>query len=118
MVIVRPSVLALTTVAALQLRLSGAIYTGIAANDTSAAGESSLSERAPYPFEAFSEMDNVVVAEQQQELDPRGVANATSLAQRDVWNPKITSPGASTVWVVGSKVTVTWFVPCLRICFA
>ncbi|KAI0772265.1 hypothetical protein BC629DRAFT_1291533 [Irpex lacteus] len=27
---------------------------------------------------------------------------------RDVWDPKITSPAASTVWKRGSMVTVTW----------
>lgn len=26
----------------------------------------------------------------------------------DVWNPNITSPDATTVWVVGTKVNVTW----------
>ncbi|KAF9261451.1 hypothetical protein L218DRAFT_870148 [Marasmius fiardii PR-910] len=26
----------------------------------------------------------------------------------DVWNPRITSPNADTVWVVGTKVNVTW----------
>lgn len=37
---------------------------------------------------------------------PTGIA----LARRDVYNPKITNPRDSTVWKVGSKVTVTWHV--------
>ncbi|TFK39038.1 hypothetical protein BDQ12DRAFT_604579, partial [Crucibulum laeve] len=36
------------------------------------------------------------------------LAQLTSLAQRDVFVPRITSPNADTVWPVGTKQTVTW----------
>ncbi|KAI0289182.1 hypothetical protein BC826DRAFT_1161453, partial [Russula brevipes] len=32
---------------------------------------------------------------------------SVNLSQRDVWAPPVTSPDASTVWTVGSDVTVT-----------
>ncbi|KAJ7585080.1 hypothetical protein C8J56DRAFT_949812 [Mycena floridula] len=38
-------------------------------------------------------------------------ANAAALGSRaanDVWVPKITSPVAGTVWVIGTRVNVTW----------
>ncbi|KAJ7589537.1 hypothetical protein C8J56DRAFT_860222 [Mycena floridula] len=38
-------------------------------------------------------------------------ANAAALSSRaanDVWDPKITSPVTGTVWVIGTRVNVTW----------
>jgi len=32
----------------------------------------------------------------------------SSLAERDVWAPKVTSPNAGTTWKIGSSQTVTW----------
>ena len=32
------------------------------------------------------------------------------LAPREIWLPPITSPSADTVWIIGSEVTVTWYV--------
>ena len=37
-----------------------------------------------------------------------GSADGMSLLARDVVDPKITSPTASTVWVVGNTFEVTW----------
>lgn len=34
--------------------------------------------------------------------------SSPSLVERIVYNPKITSPRAGTVWQAGSKQTVTW----------
>jgi hypothetical protein len=34
----------------------------------------------------------------------------SSVSERDVWAPKVTSPNAGTVWPVGSSQTVTWYV--------
>ncbi|KAJ7589527.1 hypothetical protein C8J56DRAFT_1076181 [Mycena floridula] len=39
-------------------------------------------------------------------------ANAAALSSRaanDVWVPKITSPVTGTVWVIGTRVNVTWY---------
>lgn len=33
-----------------------------------------------------------------------------SLFERDVWAPKVTNPNATTVWTIGSKETVIWYV--------
>ena len=48
------------------------------------------------------------------ESEPPSV-NGTSvghalLSTRDVYSPKITSPGSTSVWVAGTTVTVTWYV--------
>ena len=34
----------------------------------------------------------------------------SSLSERDVWAPKVTSPNAGTTWKIGSSQTVTWYV--------
>jgi len=34
----------------------------------------------------------------------------SSVSERDVWAPKVTSPNAETDWKVGSTQTVTWYV--------
>jgi hypothetical protein len=34
----------------------------------------------------------------------------TSLSERDVWAPKVTSPTTGTNWKIGSSQTVTWYV--------
>ncbi|ESK90214.1 hypothetical protein Moror_7728 [Moniliophthora roreri MCA 2997] len=35
-------------------------------------------------------------------------AAASPPVRRDIWNPKIISPDENTVWVLGTKVNVTW----------
>jgi hypothetical protein len=34
----------------------------------------------------------------------------SSVAERDVWVPKVINPNAGTDWKVGSSQTVTWYV--------
>ena len=39
---------------------------------------------------------------------PRFFGRTMSPQEKTVYNPEITSPDASTTWVVGTHVTVTW----------
>ena len=78
------------------------------ANDTSLVGDTSLSSRG------YSGDNDALLAGRRLDAMPSG--NVTQedyqLVPRDVWNPKITSPRSSTVWVAGTTVKVTWLVPC------
>ena len=78
----------------------GSLASGLGGLTSSMAGPASLLHARTPDFESF-----------------QANRTAMSLAARVVYSPRITSPAASTVWVTGSTVTVTWCVFPPSYCF-
>lgn len=74
-------------------------------NTTDATGDSGLNGRG-YDTSVFTDLSGRQL--DFSPLEARSGNGTSSLAQRDVYNPTITSPHSGTVWVVGTKVKVTW----------
>lgn len=36
-------------------------------------------------------------------------ASPVAIANRDIWDPAVTSPDASTVWIIGQQQLITWY---------
>ncbi|KAI0688703.1 hypothetical protein BC835DRAFT_1284152 [Cytidiella melzeri] len=63
----------------------------------------------------LADPNTLIVPEDRDSLEPPSSSysyaqswSASQLTTRDVWDPKILTPGTLTVWKRGSTVTVTW----------
>lgn len=74
-------------------------------NTTDTSGDSGLSGRG-YDTSVFTDLSRRQL--DYSPLEARSDNGTSSLVRRDVYNPTITSPHSGAVWVVGTKVKVTW----------
>lgn len=85
-----------------------ALYTPSALNETVADGSGTrISHRSL--LDVFGDPTDIL---SQRDFESMPYVNGTvderGLSAREVYSPRITSPGSTTVWVAGTDVTVTW----------
>lgn len=103
-------IMSLVVILGLQLGRCAGVYTATPDTNPFASDGTHASEHPLFRKLAESDLSSF---EQGLASPPTGIGSASDgfkLVKRVVWNPRITSPAAGTVWVAGSTVKVTWYV--------
>ncbi len=95
--------LSLLTVATLTIPQSAGLFVPGSAN--AVGSKSDHWRRAPDGL--ILAQPNIII-EEREVNESSGASLSGHPMARDVWDPKITTPTASTVWKRGSVVTITW----------